>query len=51
MLKIHAEPDAPGTYLVPVSSVGISKPLDVVEDKPGERDDHQHNEGDGHEHH
>lgn len=38
-------------YLVPVPCVGVSEPLDVVEDEPGERDDHQHDEGDGHEHH
>lgn len=38
-------------YLVAVAGVGISEPLDVVEDEPGERDDHQHDEGDGHEHH
>lgn len=38
-------------YLVPVPGVGVSEPLDVVEDEPGERDDHQHDEGDGHEHH
>lgn len=38
-------------YLVPVSCVGVSEPLDVVEDEPGEGDDHQHDEGDGHKHH
>lgn len=37
--------------LVSVSSVGVSEPLDVVEDEPGEGDDHQHDEGDGDEHH
>ena len=38
-------------YLVAVSSVGIAEPLDVVEDQPGEGDDHEHDEGDGDEHH
>ena len=38
-------------YLVAVASVGVSEPLDVVEDEPGEGDDHQHDERDGHEHH
>lgn len=39
------------TYLISVSSVSISESLNVVEDKPGKRNDHQHDEGDGHKHH
>lgn len=38
-------------HLVAVSSVSVAKPLDVVEDQPRERDDHQDDEGDGDEHH
>lgn len=38
-------------YLIPVSSICISESLNVVEDKPGKRNDHQHDEGDGHKHH
>lgn len=38
-------------YLISVSSVSISESLNVVEDKPGKRNDHQHDEGDGHKHH
>lgn len=38
-------------HLVAVSCVGVAEPLDVVEDQPGERDDHQDDEGDGDEHH
>lgn len=38
-------------HLVAVLRVGEAEPLDVVEDQPGERDDHQDDEGDGDEHH
>lgn len=41
----------PVSNLIAVSRVGISEPLDVVEDEPGQRDDHQHDEGDGHKDH
>lgn len=39
------------TYLISVSSISISESLNVVEDKPGKRNDHQDDEGDGHKHH
>lgn len=39
------------TYLVAISCVSVAEPLDVVEDKPGEGDDHEDDEGDGHKHH
>ncbi len=35
------------THLVPDES----EPLDIVEEQPGHRDDHQDQEGDRHEHH
>lgn len=38
-------------YLVAVSGVGVSEPLDVVKHQPGQRDDHEDDEGDGDEHH
>lgn len=37
------------SYLVAVPRISIAEPLDVVEDEPGQRDDHQHDKGDGHE--
>lgn len=40
-----------GPYLVAVARVGVAEPLDVVEDEPGEGDDHEDDEGDGDEHH
>lgn len=39
------------SYLVAVARVGVAEPLDVVEDEPGEGDDHEDDEGDGDEHH
>ncbi len=41
----------PVQHLVAVACVGVAEALDVVEDQPGQRDDHQHDEGDGDEHH
>ncbi len=38
-------------YLVAVPGVGVSEALDVVEDEPGQRDDHEDDEGDGDEDH
>lgn len=38
------------SYLVAVACAGIAEPLDVVEDEPGEGDDHEDDEGDGDEH-
>lgn len=29
-----------GAYLVAVPGIGVAEPLNVVEDKPGQRDDH-----------
>lgn len=37
-------------YLVAAARVGVAEPLDVVKDEPGERDDHEDDEGDGDEH-
>lgn len=34
-------------YLVAVSGVGVSEALDVVKHEPGQRDDHEDDEGDG----
>ena len=41
----------PISYLVAVTCVSVAEPLDVVEDEPGQGDDHQDDEGDGDEHH
>lgn len=38
------------SYLVAVPCVGVAKPLDVVEDEPGQGDDHENDEGDGDKH-
>lgn len=38
------------SYLVAVACAGVAEPLDVVEDEPGEGDDHEYDEGDGDEH-
>ncbi len=38
-------------HLVAVACVGVSEALDVVEDEPGQRDDHEDDEGDGDEDH
>lgn len=37
-------------YLGAVSGISIAESLDVVEDKPGEGDDHENDEGDGYKH-
>lgn len=29
-----------GAYLIAVPGIGVAEPLNVVEDKPGQRDDH-----------
>lgn len=39
------------SYLVAVPRVSVAEPLDVVEDEPGEGDDHEDDEGDGDKHH
>lgn len=38
-------------YLVAVARVSVAEPLDVVEDEPGEGDDHEDDKGDGDKHH
>lgn len=38
------------SYLVAVSCISVAEPLDIVEDKPGEGDDHENDEGDGDKH-
>lgn len=38
------------SYLVAISGISIAESLDVVEDKPGEGDDHENDEGDGDKH-
>lgn len=38
-------------HLVAVAGVGVAEPLDVVEDEPGQGDDHEDDEGDGDKHH
>lgn len=38
------------SYLAAVARIGVAEPLDVVEDEPGEGDDHEDDEGDGDEH-
>lgn len=38
-------------HLISVSGICVAESLDVIEDKPRQWDDHQHNEGDGDEHH
>ncbi len=38
-------------YLVAVPGVGVSEALDVVKDEPGQRDDHEDDEGYGDEDH
>lgn len=50
---IHAvsNTSVPVQHLVAVACVGVAEALDVVEDQPGQGDDHQHDEGDGDEHH
>lgn len=38
------------SYLVAVPCVSVAEPLDIVEDEPGEGDDHKNDEGDGDKH-
>ena len=38
------------SYLVTISCISVAEPLDVVEDEPGEGDDHEDDEGDGDKH-
>ena len=39
------------TYRESILGVHVAEPLDVVEEQPGQRDDHQEDEGDGDEEH
>lgn len=48
--EYHQLMECTQSYLVAVPRIGVAKPLDVVEDEPGEGDDHENNEGDGDKH-